>query len=83
MLEVSSANQKGSLLVFLHSQHISPPLGLWQSPALIRTHCSSNDPTLLTSLVVLSAHPKQKVQKQEGRNDFKSSVTPEFCKQSW
>lgn len=26
MLEVSSANQKGSLLVFLHSQHISPRL---------------------------------------------------------
>lgn len=57
MPEVSSANQMRSLLVFLHSQHISHPR-LWHSPALIRTHCSSNDPTLLMSLWVVSAHLK-------------------------
>lgn len=59
MLEVSSANPQQRLLVFLHSQPISPP-GLWHSPALLRTHCSSNDPTLLMALWVLSAHPKHK-----------------------
>lgn len=64
MVEVSRANQKWRLLLFLHSQHTSLP-GLWHSPALIRAHCSSNDPTLLTSLWVLSAHPKHECKREE------------------